>query len=145
MLLPENPTVGPPVRIWLPPTPVSVTQMLPAAQVPPVVTVAVATNVVPWKTSKVVAEATGTTAKAMSTEAKIESLRLVIRTTDPPLGVKLVMQQRITNGTAGAILGEKYIIYKAMIINNLHSVQGGLIEVSSSSMQSPAHYVLLVR
>ena len=45
--LPAKPTVGPPVLTWFPPTPVMVTHRLLAAQVPPLVTVAVATNVVP--------------------------------------------------------------------------------------------------
>jgi hypothetical protein len=52
--------------------------------VPPVVTVAVATSVVPAKRSKELAEATGTiTNAAPMTNARIERLRLVIRTLSP--------------------------------------------------------------
>lgn len=78
----------------MPPKPVIVTQMLLAAQEPPVVTVAVATWVVPRKISKsvVVAEAAGTMANAITTKARTVSLRLVIRTTHPPLGTELVLQ-----------------------------------------------------
>src|SRR5260221_10853451 len=86
-LIPEKPTVGPPVRIWLPPTPVRVTQMLPAPQVLPTETEAVATWVVPTNRSNTEtesADAVGTMAKATNGRTKAESLRLVIRTTDPP-------------------------------------------------------------
>lgn len=83
-LLPEKPTVGPPARMVLLPTAVMVTHISLLGQVPPVVTVAVATSVVPTKRLKELAEATGTiTNAAPMTSARIESLRLVIRTHSP--------------------------------------------------------------
>jgi hypothetical protein len=86
-LLPEKPTVGPPARMVLLPTAVMVTHISLLGQVPPVVTVAVATSVVPTKRSKDVAEATGTITKATAmTNAKIERLNRVIRMAFPLSG-----------------------------------------------------------
>lgn len=47
--VPEKPTVGPPSRIVYPDRASMVTQMSPLAQLPPVVTLAFATNVLPTK------------------------------------------------------------------------------------------------
>ena len=47
--VPEKPTVGPPSRMVYPDRASMVTQMSPLAQLPPVVTVAFATNVLPTK------------------------------------------------------------------------------------------------
>lgn len=83
-LLPEKPTVGPPARMVLPPTPVMVTHISLLGQEPPVVTVAVATSVVPTKRSRDVAEATGTITNATAiTSAEIKRLNRVIRTAFP--------------------------------------------------------------
>jgi hypothetical protein len=97
LMLPEKPIVGPPNRTVLLPFIVMLThtEVAAAAQppVPPWVRVAVPIKVVPSEMSNVstdVAEATGTIARqATSNSAKTESLRLVIRTTSPPLGANL--------------------------------------------------------
>ena len=47
--VPEKPSVGPPSRMVYPDSASMVTQMSPLAQLPPVVTLAVATNVLPTK------------------------------------------------------------------------------------------------
>ena len=96
-LLPEKPTVGPPARMVLLPTAVMVTHISLLGQVPPVVTVAVATSVVPAKRSKELAEATGTiTNAAPMTNARIERLRLVIRTLSPFLTSNALRSARRT-------------------------------------------------
>ena len=75
--VPEKPTVGPPSRMVYPDTASMVTQMSPVAQLPPVVTVAFATKVLPTKRLYVVAEAVDVIAKAAAmSDARSENLKL---------------------------------------------------------------------